>query len=114
MAIIAPKYNIKTGHFRDDKVTIIHRPGLERRIEISMKVLVRNGDTGLFLMGKRLWTFEAGEAQDFLSCSNAVEQMRAMALTNAELILSFGDPRLDIRISSHHTRLLQSAGGQWV
>ena len=78
-----------------------------------MKVLVRNRDTGLFLKGKTLWTYEAVEARDFISCPNAMEQARGMGLANAELILSFGDPRLDIRISWHHMRLLQPMRSRW-
>jgi hypothetical protein len=78
-----------------------------------MKVLVRNRDTGLFLKGKILWTYYADEARDFLSCPNAVEQTRGMRLTNAELILSFGDPRLDIRIPQRQLRLLQPSRPTW-
>ena len=78
-----------------------------------MKVLLRNRDTGLFLKGKILWTYYATEARDFLSCLNAMEQMRGMDLANAELILSFGDPRLDIRISPRQIRLLQPSRPGW-
>ena len=78
-----------------------------------MKVLLRNRDTGLFLKGKILWTYHADEARDFLSCPNAVEHTRGMGLTNAELILTFGDPRLDIRISPRLMRLLQPSRPRW-
>jgi hypothetical protein len=78
-----------------------------------MKVLLRNRDTGLFLKGKTLWTYYATEARDFVSCLNAMEHTLGMRLTNAELILSFGDPRLDIRISPRHMRLLQPTRPTW-
>ena len=74
-----------------------------------MKVLLRNQDTGLFLKGKTLWTYQAAEARDVVSCLNAMEHTRGMGLANTELILSFGDPRLDIRISPRHMRMLQPA-----
>jgi hypothetical protein len=78
-----------------------------------MRVLLRNRDTGLFLKGKTLWTYHAAEAQDLLSCLNALEHTREMRLANAELVLSFGDPRLDITISPRHIRLLQPARPAW-
>ena len=78
-----------------------------------MRVLVRNRHTGLFLKGETQWTDEPLEARDFVSCLNAMEQLRRMGLTNAELILSFGDPRLDITLPSRHMRLLQPARPTW-
>jgi len=86
---------------------------LDREIQSSMRVLVRNRDTGLFLKGKALWTDEPLEARDFVSCLNAMEQLRGMRLTNAELILSFGDPRLDITLSPSHVLLFQPARATW-
>ena len=86
---------------------------LDREIQASMRVLVRNRDTGLFLKGETLWTDEPLEARDFVSCLNAIEQLRGMRRTNAELILSFGDPRLDITLPSRHMRLLQPARPTW-
>jgi hypothetical protein len=69
---------------------------------ISMKVLVRNGDTGLFLKEGSSWTDKAVEAQDFGLYSNAIDGVRGMSLRNAEIVLSFSDASLDVRIPLHH------------
>ena len=71
--------------------------GLERKM--AMKVLIKNRDTGLFLKGETLWTNKPVEARDFRSCPYAMEDVHRMGLTNAELVLSFGDPVFDIKIS---------------
>ena len=63
-----------------------------------MKVLVRNGDTGLFLKGGSGWTDKAVEARDFGLYSNAIDGVRGMSLRNAEIVLSFSDASLDVRI----------------
>jgi hypothetical protein len=63
-----------------------------------MKVLVRNADTGLFLTGGSGWTDKAVEAQDFGLYSNAIDGVRGMSLRKAEIVLSFGDASLDVRI----------------
>jgi hypothetical protein len=70
---------------------------------ISMKVLVRNGDTGLFLKGGSSWTDKPVEAQDFGLYSNAIDGVRGMSLRNAEIVLSFSDASLDVRIPLHHS-----------
>jgi hypothetical protein len=62
------------------------------RARPDLRVLLRNRDTGLFLKGKKLWTYYAAEAQDFLSCLNALEFTRWMRITNAEFILSSAAP----------------------
>jgi hypothetical protein len=67
-----------------------------------MKVLVRNGDTGLFLKEGSLWTEKAVEARDFGLYSNAIEGVWGMSLKNAEIVLSFGDASLDVRIPLRH------------
>ena len=79
---------------------------------MAMKVLVKNRDTGLFLKGETLWTNKAGEARDFGSCSDAINGVHNTGLVNAELVLTFGEPSLDIKISLCDTRILQPANGQ--
>jgi hypothetical protein len=68
----------------------IRRAGSKNKI--SMKVLLRNRDTGLYLKRKALWSYPAVEARHFLSCLNALEQTRGMRLAKAELTLSLGGP----------------------
>jgi hypothetical protein len=82
--------------------------GLENKM--AMKVLVKNRDTGLFLKGETLWTNKPVEARDFHSCPYAMEDVHRMGLTNAELVLSFGDPAFDINISLCDPRVPQPAG----
>ena len=65
---------------------------------ISMKVLVKNRDTGLFLKGETRWTKKDVEARDFGSCPKAMEEAYAVGLTHPEIVLFFGDPLLDIKI----------------
>jgi hypothetical protein len=68
-----------------------------------MKVLVRNGDTGLFLKEGSLWTDKAVEARDFGLYSSAIEGVWGLSLKNAEIVLSFGDASLDVRIPLRHS-----------
>jgi hypothetical protein len=75
-----------------------------------MRVLVKNANTGLFLKGDNLWTNEAVEARDFGSGVNAIQGAFAMHLTHPDIILSFGDPSLDMKISLGDLRFLQPAG----
>jgi hypothetical protein len=76
-----------------------------------MKVLLKNRDTGLFLKGETLWTDQSDEARDFGSCSDALNGVYNTRLTNADIILTFGDPSLDITISLCDTRMLQPTNG---
>ena len=77
---------------------------------MAMKVLVKNRDTGLFLKGETLWTDKTVDARDFHSCPYAMEGAHRLGLTNAELVLSFGDPTFDINISLCDTQIPQPAG----
>jgi hypothetical protein len=63
-----------------------------------MKVLVQNGDTGLFLKADKLWTNEPVEARDFGSCTKAIDALLGMHLTNAAIFLSFDDAYLDMKL----------------
>jgi hypothetical protein len=74
---------------------------------MAMKVLVKNLDTGMFLKGETLWTNEPVEARDFRSCPYAMEGAHRLGLTNAELVLTFGDPAFDIEISLCDARMPQ-------
>jgi hypothetical protein len=65
---------------------------------MRMRVLVQNGDTGLFLKSDKLWTSQAVEARDFGSSVNAIQQALDMQLHHPAIILSFGDPKLDLKI----------------
>jgi hypothetical protein len=76
---------------------------------MAMKVLLKNRDTGLFLKGETLWTSQPGEARDFRSCSDALNGAYNTGLTNPEIVLSFGDPSLDITISLRDPRMQMSA-----
>ena len=71
-----------------------------------MKVLVKNGDTGFFLKEETRWTKKDVEAQDFGSSLKAMEQAHAVGLTHAEIVISFGNPSLDINIPLHQERTL--------
>jgi hypothetical protein len=66
---------------------------------MAMKVLLKNRDTGLFLKGETLWTNKPVEARDFGSCCDALNGAHNNGVRNAELVLTFGDPSLDIKIS---------------
>jgi hypothetical protein len=98
---------MKTSHFRDDK----SEPGAGLEKKMGMKVLVKNRDTGLFLKGETLWTNKPDEARDFGHCSDAINGSHNTGLTNAELVLTFGHPSMDINISLSDTRMLQPATG---
>ena len=78
-----------------------------------MKVLVRNRATGQFLKGQTLWTYNAVEAREFVSCPNAMNRACALGATNAGIVLSFGDSGLSTRISPHHMQLLQPTRPRW-
>jgi hypothetical protein len=71
---------------------------------MAMRVLVQNGDTGLFLKSDKLWTNQAVEARDFGSSLDAIQQVIDLHLRNPDIVLSFGDPKLDLKISLGNAR----------
>jgi hypothetical protein len=76
---------------------------------MAMKVLVQDGETGLFLKSDKHWTRKAREARDFHSCSHALEELFHMELEKPDIILSFGDPQWDIKLPVGGKHALRAA-----
>jgi hypothetical protein len=62
-----------------------------------MRVLLRNTETGRLFGNSGQWTDSMKEAQDFSSASRAITFASDRGFTGVEVLLSFDDPRYDIR-----------------
>ena len=62
----------------------------------SMKVFLRNTQTGWYYQGPAKWTPEQEAAEDLAQVAHAVERIFKAHLENVEILLSYDDPRYDL------------------
>jgi hypothetical protein len=62
----------------------------------SVKVFLRNTQTGWYYVGPSNWTPEQGAAYDLGQVARAVEHIFEAHLENVEILLSYDDPRYDL------------------
>ena len=62
----------------------------------SMKVFLRNTQTGWYYQEPSKWTPAQEEAQDLAQVARAVERIFEAHLENVEILLSYDDPRYDL------------------
>jgi hypothetical protein len=62
----------------------------------SMKVFIRNTQTGWFYQEPSQWTPDQATASDLGQVARAVEQIFADRLENVEILLSYDEPRYDL------------------
>ena len=64
----------------------------------SMRVLLRNAQTGLFFQDGQNWTAARMEARDFQHTAEAIKFAVEAGLHNVEVVFSFDDPQYDVRL----------------
>jgi hypothetical protein len=62
----------------------------------SMKVFLRNTQTGWYYQGPAQWTPDQEAAQDLAQVARAVERIFETHLENVEILLCYDDPRYDL------------------
>ena len=62
----------------------------------SMKVFVRDTQTGWYYQGPSKWTPKQEAAEDLAQVARAVELIFEAHLENVEILLSYDDPRYDL------------------
>jgi len=62
----------------------------------SMKVFLRNTQTGWYYQGPSKWTSQQEEAEDLAQVARAVERIFEAHLENVEILLCYDDPRYDL------------------
>jgi len=69
--------------------------------KLSMKVLVQDVSRKLYLgREKDLWVKAENEARDFSSSINAIDFCIQNRISGVEIVLSFADPRFNIRLDA--------------
>ena len=63
-----------------------------------MKVLLCNNRTGLYYESTGRWGADRDQAYDFGDTHAAIQFAAGNALTGVELVLTYGDPALDVRL----------------
>ena len=63
-----------------------------------MRIVVRNGLSGEFLKADGGWTKDLQESRSFEKSYEAIEVASKLSGSALEILLSFGDPSLDINI----------------
>jgi hypothetical protein len=62
----------------------------------SMKVFIRDTQTGWYFQEPSKWTPEQGAAQDLAQVARAVEMIFEAHLNTVEILLCYDDPRYDL------------------
>ncbi len=62
----------------------------------SVKVFLRNTQTGWYYQGPSQWTPEQGAALDLGQVARAVERIFEAHIENVEILLCYDDPRYDL------------------
>ena len=65
----------------------------------TMKVLLRNTQTGLFYAGTEQWTEDQSLATDFEGPDRALDQVSESHLETVEVVIHFEDIRFDIPLT---------------
>ena len=63
-----------------------------------MKVLLCNNRTGLYYEASGRWGADREQAYDFAETHAAIQFATQNGLTGVELVLTYGEPALDVRV----------------
>jgi hypothetical protein len=63
-----------------------------------MRVVIMNSKTEEFYTKEGKWTRERDRATTFKNSIDALEECRGKKIPNSEIVLSFRDPEMDIKI----------------
>ena len=64
--------------------------------KLEMKVLLRNEQSGLYFQAPSKWASVPSEARDFYGTGQALQAAHDSQLKDVQVVLSFGDPHLDV------------------
>jgi hypothetical protein len=73
-----------------------YEPAVAAMRSKSMKVFLRNTQTGWYYQEPSKWTPAQEEAHDLAQVARAVERIFEAHLENVEILLSYDDPRYDL------------------
>src|SRR5260370_42425658 len=63
---------------------------------LTLRVLLRNRETGLYFQTPDKWTTAPRCALDFESSARALKKVIELRLQNMDIVLSFGNPAYDV------------------
>jgi hypothetical protein len=67
-----------------------------------MQVVIQDRTNQLYYKGEGQWTPEIAEAADFQEVIRAFDFVLVSHLSNLDVLMDFGDPKYDVRISATH------------